>query len=82
MSSTGAWFGDLKDGIHKGDAMDPRVSVIEVIPDEIRYWYPTEGKIMRAIEIGVDALTGRVASPGELRTLTLKEVSVLSPLES
>ncbi|KAF5351684.1 hypothetical protein D9756_007697 [Leucocoprinus leucothites] len=71
---TGAWFGDLKDGVHKGDYTDPRVSVIEVIPDEIRYWYPTEGKIMRAVEIGIDSLTGQVASPGELRTLSHKEM--------
>ncbi|KXN90853.1 Protein bli-3 [Leucoagaricus sp. SymC.cos] len=71
---TSAWFGDLKDGVHKGDETDPRVSVIEVIPEEVRYWYPTEGKVMRAVEIGIDALTGQVASPGELRTLTPKEV--------
>lgn len=73
---TGAWFGDLKDGVHKGDSTDPRVSVIEVVPEEIRYWYPTKGKILRAVEIGVDAFTGQVASPGELRTITPVEVSV------
>lgn len=74
VSSTSAWFGDLKDGTHKGDASDPRVSIIEVVPDEIRYWYPTRSKVMRAVEIGVNALTGEVASPGELRTLTPQEV--------
>lgn len=31
---------------------------------------------MRAVEIGVDALTGQVASPGELRTITPAEVCV------
>ncbi|KAG0704502.1 hypothetical protein DFH29DRAFT_1068020 [Suillus ampliporus] len=31
------YIGDLKDGIHKGDMDDPRVAVIEVIPDEIKY---------------------------------------------
>ncbi|EKM74653.1 hypothetical protein AGABI1DRAFT_80845 [Agaricus bisporus var. burnettii JB137-S8] len=71
---TGAWFGDLKDGVHKGDASDPRVSLIEVIPEEIRYWYPTEGKIMRAVEIGYDALTGGVATPGEIRNISPKEI--------
>jgi len=74
-SATSAWFGDLKDGIHKGDENDPRVSIIEVIPDEIRYWYPTKGKIGRALEIGVDALTGKTAAPGELRTITKNEVN-------
>lgn len=30
---------------------------------------------MRTIEIGIDALTGGVATPGEIRTLSPKEVS-------
>lgn len=71
---TAAWFGDLKDGVHKGDENDPRISLIEVIPDEIRYWYVTRGKIGRAVEIGVGAVTGKTASPGELRTITKQEV--------
>jgi hypothetical protein len=29
---------------------------------------------MRAVEIGIDTLTGQVASPGELRTLSPTEV--------
>lgn len=33
--SVKAWFGDLGDGIHKGDEDDPRVSIIEVIPDQV-----------------------------------------------
>jgi len=75
---TSAWFGDLKDGVHKGDANDPRVSIIKVVPDEIRYWYATKGKIGRALEVGVDALTGKTAVPGELRTITKNEVSFVS----
>lgn len=73
-SRTSAWFGDLKDGVHKGDEKDPRVSLIEVIPDEIRYWYVTRGKVGRAVEIGVGAVTGKTVSPGELRTITKQEV--------
>lgn len=72
-AGTSAWFGNLGDGVHKGDANDPRVSLIEVVPDEIQYWWPTQGKVARAIEIGIDTLTGQVASPGELRKLTPKE---------
>ena len=30
-----AWFGDLGDGVHKGDASDPRVCVIKVIPSSV-----------------------------------------------
>lgn len=74
LRRTSAWFGDLKDGIHKGDANDPRASVIEVIPDEIRYWHPNKGKVGQAIDIGVHALTGKVSSPGELCTISKEEV--------
>ncbi|OBZ70583.1 Protein bli-3 [Grifola frondosa] len=35
-SMIAAWFGDLGDGVHKGDQNDPRVAVIEVIPAEVR----------------------------------------------
>ncbi|KAL1736164.1 hypothetical protein EV714DRAFT_198705 [Schizophyllum commune] len=70
-----SWFGDLKDGIHKGDETDPRVSVIQVIPDEIRYWTVTKNAAARAVDIATSAVTGNAASPGELRTITKAEVS-------
>ncbi|KAL1723925.1 hypothetical protein EV715DRAFT_269253 [Schizophyllum commune] len=70
-----SWFGDLKDGIHKGDETDPRVSVIQVIPDEIRYWTVTKNAAARAVDIAASAVTGNAASPGELRTITKAEVS-------
>jgi hypothetical protein len=64
----------LKDGVHKGDENDPRISIIQVVPEEIRYWLPTKGTIGRAIETGVSKMTGKVAAPGELRTITKAEV--------
>ena len=73
-----AWFGDLGDGVHKGDENDPRVALIEVIPDEIRYWIATRGAVGRTIDIAVSAMTGKGAAPGELRTITKEEVSRLS----
>ncbi|KAF5380419.1 hypothetical protein D9615_004648 [Tricholomella constricta] len=73
-SYVSAYFGDLKDGTHKGDETDPRISVIEVIPDEIRYWMPTKGAIGRAIEAGLGAMTGKASAPGEIRTITKAEV--------
>jgi hypothetical protein len=69
-----AYFGDLKDGVHKGTADDPRVSVIEVVPDEIRYWVPTKGSIARVAEVAISSVTGKVTAPGELRTITQPEV--------
>ncbi|KAJ7287581.1 hypothetical protein C8J57DRAFT_1495999 [Mycena rebaudengoi] len=73
-STISAYFGDLKDGIHKGDAEDPRISVIEVIPHEIRYWVATKGAIARAADTAISAVTSRTASPGELRIITEPEI--------
>ncbi|KAH9916933.1 hypothetical protein B0H21DRAFT_702908 [Amylocystis lapponica] len=70
-----AWFGDLGDGIHKGDQTDPRVALIEVVPDEIRYWVATRGAMGRAVDVAVSAVSGKTAAPGELRTITREEVS-------
>jgi len=81
-STTSAWFGDLQDGVHKGDANDPRISIIQVIPDEIRYWYSTKGKVGRAVEIGIDAMTGKTATPGELRTITKEEILLTESLHT
>ena len=75
LASLSSWFGDLKDGVHKGDEDDPRVAIIEVIPDEIRYWIATKGSITRALEVGVNTVTGGVSVPGELRTINSSEVS-------
>jgi hypothetical protein len=72
--SVSAYFGDLGDGIHRGDYNDPRVSIIEVIPDEIRYWVSTSNALSHGISVAVGAVTGKVSVPGELRTITSQEV--------
>ncbi|KAF8629240.1 hypothetical protein AX17_005819 [Amanita inopinata Kibby_2008] len=77
-----AWFGDLKDGVHKGDENDPRVIAIEVIPEEIRYWIVTKGYIGRSVDIGVSAMTGGTASPGEIRTITKDEIELTRALHT
>jgi len=74
------YFGDLKDGIHKGDVHDPRVTLIELVPDEIRYWVPTKGTVGRAIESSVGAVTGRVNTPGQLRTISKTEIQLAQSL--
>lgn len=68
------YFGDLGDGVHKGDVNDPRVSAIEVTPEEIHYWYATSGTVSRTAQVAVGAVTGKTAAPGELRTITRDEV--------
>ncbi|KAG8734933.1 hypothetical protein FRC10_011208 [Ceratobasidium sp. 414] len=77
---TKAWFGNLGDGIHKGDENDPRVVIIDVAPSEIRYWRSTRTKVGAAIEVVTSAVTGDVASPGELRTITKQELALVEGL--
>ncbi|KAL5528143.1 hypothetical protein ACEPAF_7279 [Sanghuangporus sanghuang] len=79
---TSAYFGDLKDGEHKGDENDPRVSVIEVVPNEIKYWVATHGSVTRAVETAFDAVTGRTVAPGELRTITKSEIQLTEGLHT
>jgi len=80
--SVSAYFGDLKDGIHKGDEHDPRVSVIQVIPDEIRYWVATKGAITRAVDQTVNAMRNTTSVPGELRTITKSEILLSQGLQT
>ncbi|TFL01615.1 hypothetical protein BDV98DRAFT_612489 [Pterulicium gracile] len=81
-SSAAAYFGNLNDGIHKGDHDDPRVSIIEVIPDEIRYWVATQSNITRAITEVVTSAVGSYTSPGELRTITKQEIQLVEGLHT
>ncbi|KAL0956307.1 hypothetical protein HGRIS_002464 [Hohenbuehelia grisea] len=81
-ASVSAYFGDLKDGIHKGDENDPRVVIIKVIPDEIRYFVATKGAIARNVDAAVGAVTGHVATPGELRTISKQEIQLAEGLHT
>ncbi|KAG8956275.1 hypothetical protein FRC04_004352 [Tulasnella sp. 424] len=81
-STASAWFGDLGDGVHKGNKNDPRVCIIEVIPDSIRYWWTTKSKLGQNIDIMASAVTGKVASPGELRTITKDEIRIIEGLNT
>ncbi|THH02078.1 hypothetical protein EW026_g710 [Hermanssonia centrifuga] len=81
-SMTSAWFGDLKDGVHKGDQHDPRVTVIEILVDEVRYWLSTESTVAKMVDISTAALTGRASAPGELRTIGKEEVQLLQGIQS
>jgi len=75
-SCIASYFGDLGDGIHKGDENDPRVAAIEVIPDEVRYWLATSGTISRGVQEIAAAARGTVTIPGELRTITKDEIQL------
>ena len=75
LRRTAAFFGDLKDGVHKGDVHDPRVAVIEVIVDSVRYWVSTENSVTKIVNLSAATITGRAAAPGELRMINKDEVS-------
>ncbi|KAJ7647376.1 hypothetical protein FB45DRAFT_975078 [Roridomyces roridus] len=81
-TSMSAYFGDLKDGVHKGDAEDPRVSIIQVVPSEIRYFVSTSSSITRAAQVAVSTVTGKTAHLGEMRTITEPEIQLTQQLHS
>lgn len=76
-----AWFDDKKDGVHTGDNNDPRVSLIDVHPEEIRY-YTTSGKLTFLKEVAQAAMSGDVASPGHLVILSKDEIALASKVYS
>jgi len=71
------YFANLHDGVHKGDKTDPRVSVISVIPHEIRYWVSTSTSVGRAMEHAKGSITGKLTAPGEIRTITSDELQLV-----
>jgi len=81
-STLTSYFGDLKDGKHHGNQDDPRVSIIEVCPTEIRYWVSTSTAIGRAAEVAYGALTGHGKAPGESRTITSDEIKLTKGLNT
>ncbi|KAF7315397.1 hypothetical protein MIND_00054400 [Mycena indigotica] len=78
--SMAAYFGDLKDGVHTGKVDDPRISIIEVIPDEIRYWVATKGAVGRAADTAISMVTGKASAPGEIRTISKAEIQLTQEL--
>jgi general stress protein 26 len=68
-SGVKAWFGDLGDGVHDGGPEDPRMTLIEVKSKYVVYWLKTVGALGFMKEVGVAALTGKVANTGVLREI-------------
>ena len=76
LASITGYIGNLGDGVHKGDQGDPRIAVIEIVPDEIKYWVSKQSGISRTIQVAVSAAIGKATAPGELRSIRKEEVSV------
>ncbi|KAF8135404.1 hypothetical protein EV363DRAFT_1159124 [Boletus edulis] len=70
------YIGNLGDGVHKGDKGDPRVAVIEIIPDEIKYWISEQSRISRTAQVATSAILGKATAPGELRTIRKEEIQL------
>ncbi|KAJ7725868.1 hypothetical protein DFH07DRAFT_853718 [Mycena maculata] len=80
--SVSAYFGDLKDGVHKGDVEDPRISLITVVPEEIRYWVATANSVSRAAHVAISTVTGKTPDIGELRTISQAEIQLTQKLHT
>lgn len=48
-----SWFGDLNDGVHRGDYKDPRVGLISIHSNEVRYFINTSTALGQAFEVSV-----------------------------
>jgi general stress protein 26 len=75
-SSVTGYIGNLGDGVHKGDEGDPRIAVIEIIPDEIKYWISKQSSISRTLQVAASAVIGKATAPGELRTIHKEEIQL------
>ncbi len=72
-----AWFGDLGDGVHKGDVDDPRVSLIRVKPMSISYCILDKTRLGVMYEIAKGAVTGQIADAGKVREIRGEELQQL-----
>ncbi|CAO1627052.1 unnamed protein product [Sympodiomycopsis kandeliae] len=76
-----AWFDDKGDGVHTGTEDDPRVTLIDVHPEEIRY-YSQSGKLAFLKDVAKASVSGGVASPGQLVIITQDEIQLASKVHS
>lgn len=70
-----AWFGDRGDGIHTGGPEDPRMAVLEVVPDEIRHYHQEKSTLGFVGEVVAATVTGNTAAPGSIRTITREDLA-------
>ncbi|KZW00251.1 hypothetical protein EXIGLDRAFT_738804 [Exidia glandulosa HHB12029] len=73
------YFGKV-DSQHPGNENDPRVSLIEVVPENIRYWVATSNKLVQSVKTAASAITGSGDPPGELRIITSQELQLVEGL--
>ncbi|KAI9102034.1 hypothetical protein DFS34DRAFT_612564 [Phlyctochytrium arcticum] len=69
-----AWFADKGDGVHNGEATDPRVGLIFVETESAHYQLQDKSGPRVLFEMAKGALTGEVASTGPMRDVDLRSV--------
>jgi len=72
-----AWFGDLGDGVHKGNAEDPRMAVIKIEPTYIVYWMKTVTSLGYMKEVAQAAITGQVSQTGVRREFSKADIEAM-----
>lgn len=70
-----AWFADLGDGVRDGSENDPRIAILVVKPEEIRFYNQKKTLVGQAIDVAASAIGGGLATPGEILTITQEDVS-------
>jgi general stress protein 26 len=76
-----AWFGDLGDGKHDGSADDPRMTLIEVKAKYVVYYLTQVGLLGYMKEVGVAAMTGKIADTGVIRELNEQDIEQARRME-
>jgi len=62
-------------GEKDGSPSDPRIAVFEVSVDEIRHFHQEKTAIGTAVDIISSTLSGSMATPGSIRTITGEEIA-------
>jgi hypothetical protein len=64
--------------VSTGGPEDPRMAVIEVVPDEIRHYHQERSGLGVLGEVVAATITGNTASPGSIRTITREELATVA----
>jgi hypothetical protein len=73
-SDTKAWFRYI-DEKRDGGPQDPRVAVLEITAVEIRHFHQEKTAIGTAVDVISSTLSGSMATPGSIRTITGEEIA-------
>ena len=70
-----AWLGDLGDGVHNGEAEDPRIGLIKIKSSTAQYCVSGKNILMSAIEVAKGVVTGEAPAVNKMRHMSEEELS-------